>query len=201
MTDPTAQVLQWVRAGYADGIPEGDYPALIGLLRRRLTTSELHGAAAQLASLSQGQTLDQAQVTTLLDSPQEPSADDIRRVSVQLVIGGWPLAEADETDDEPHAGSVLSRVIGWLRAGYPEGVPPKDYIPLLALLQRRLTKAEVKQVAKSLRRSGVSPATPANVGAAIEDVIRQSPSEADVERVRARLEDKGWPIDWTEPPA
>jgi hypothetical protein len=29
---------------------------------------------------------------------------------------------------------VLMRVVGFLRAGYPEGVPAHDYIPLLALL-------------------------------------------------------------------
>jgi hypothetical protein len=25
----------------------------------------------------------------------------------------------------------VARVVGWLRAGYPEGVPDVDYIPLL----------------------------------------------------------------------
>ena len=31
----------------------------------------------------------------------------------------------------------LLGVLDWLREGYPAGVPPKDYIPLLALLRRR----------------------------------------------------------------
>ena len=26
----------------------------------------------------------------------------------------------------------LSAIVGWLRAGYPEGVPEVDYIPLFA---------------------------------------------------------------------
>ena len=34
---------------------------------------------------------------------------------------------------------VLSSIIGWLRAGYPEGVPDVDYIPLFALLGSQLT--------------------------------------------------------------
>ena len=29
---------------------------------------------------------------------------------------------------------VLSWIVGWLRAGYPDGVPSVDYIPLFALL-------------------------------------------------------------------
>ena len=29
---------------------------------------------------------------------------------------------------------VLTRIVGFLRAGYPEGVPVRDYIPLVALL-------------------------------------------------------------------
>ena len=33
---------------------------------------------------------------------------------------------------------------GWLKAGYPEGVPQTDYIPLFALLPRRLTDDEVQ---------------------------------------------------------
>ena len=31
----------------------------------------------------------------------------------------------------------LTGILDWLREGYPAGVPPKDYIPLLALLRRR----------------------------------------------------------------
>ena len=28
----------------------------------------------------------------------------------------------------------LTKIVGWLRAGYPEGVPEHDYLPLFALL-------------------------------------------------------------------
>jgi hypothetical protein len=42
---------------------------------------------------------------------------------------------------------VLAQIVGFLRAGYPEGVPVGDYIPLVALLRRRLTDDEVIAVA------------------------------------------------------
>ena len=32
--------------------------------------------------------------------------------------------------------SLFESVLRWLHEGYPEGVPPKDYFPLLALLKR-----------------------------------------------------------------
>jgi hypothetical protein len=41
----------------------------------------------------------------------------------------------------------LHRIVNWLRVGYPQGIPPTDYIPLLALLSRRLTNDEVETVA------------------------------------------------------
>ena len=47
---------------------------------------------------------------------------------------------------------VLNSIVGWLRAGYPSGVPDSDYIPLLALLARRLTSEEVAAVAAELGR-------------------------------------------------
>ena len=31
-------------------------------------------------------------------------------------------------------GSAVTAVVAWLRAGYPEGVPHRDYLPLFALL-------------------------------------------------------------------
>ena len=42
---------------------------------------------------------------------------------------------------------VLAKIVGFLRAGYPEGVPDGDYIPLVALLRRRLSDDEVVAVA------------------------------------------------------
>ena len=35
------------------------------------------------------------------------------------------------------SSSVVVRVLHWLEAGYPEGVPRSDRFPLVALLRRR----------------------------------------------------------------
>ena len=50
--------------------------------------------------------------------------------------------------------AMVASILDWLRAGYPEGVPPKDYFPLLALLNRGLTPDEIRSVAEELLRAG-----------------------------------------------
>ena len=49
--------------------------------------------------------------------------------------------------------SVLDNVLGWLHQGYPEGVPPKDYFALLALLKRSLTEDEVVKAAQAVLKN------------------------------------------------
>jgi hypothetical protein len=88
---------------------------------------------------------------------------------------------------------VLSAVVGWLRAGYPEGVPDVDYIPLFALLGSQLTDAEVSQIADELASSAY-PESAQAIRAAIKTVTDQQPQASDVARVRARLAEGGWPL-------
>ncbi|ORV98028.1 DUF3349 domain-containing protein [Mycobacterium kyorinense] len=87
----------------------------------------------------------------------------------------------------------LNSIVAWLRAGYPDGVPQTDYIPLLALLSRRLTNDEVKAVAHELMQRGEFDQI--DIGVVITQFTDELPSPEDVERVRARLAAKGWPLD------
>ena len=90
---------------------------------------------------------------------------------------------------------VLMRVVGFLRAGCPEGVPAHDYIPLLALLRRRLSDDEVMAVAAELTSDGsVTPIGGADVGVAITKLTDEMPSSEDTERVKQRLAAVGWPL-------
>ena len=47
------RTVDWLRAGYPTGVPRQDYVALLGLLRRKLTETEVHKIAQDLASQSQ----------------------------------------------------------------------------------------------------------------------------------------------------
>jgi Protein of unknown function (DUF3349) len=87
----------------------------------------------------------------------------------------------------------LNSIVAWLRAGYPEGVPPTDYYPLLALLSRRLNDDEVKAVASELMQRGEFDHI--DIGVVITQFTDELPTPEDIERVRARLAAKGWPLD------
>ena len=87
----------------------------------------------------------------------------------------------------------LTSIVAWLRAGYPEGIPPTDYFPVLALLSRRLSNDEVKAVARELMHQGNFDQV--DIGVLITQMTDQLPSPDDVERVRSRLAAKGWPLD------
>jgi Protein of unknown function (DUF3349) len=88
---------------------------------------------------------------------------------------------------------VIQKVISWLRAGYPEGVPQHDYMPLLALLGSQLTNDEVTLIIDELTFSA-APESKEAVQAAIAAVTNTKPSDADINRVRARLAAGGWPL-------
>jgi hypothetical protein len=87
----------------------------------------------------------------------------------------------------------LTSIVAWLHAGYPEGIPPTDFFPLLAVLSRRLTNDEVKAVAGELMRRGDFDQI--DIGTLITQITDELPSPEDVQRVRQRLAVKGWPLD------
>lgn len=95
----------------------------------------------------------------------------------------------------PH---FLAKIIGWLRAGYPEGVPDHDYIPLFALLGTHLTDNEVTLIADELSFSS-DPESATAIKKAISAVTNNhNACEADINRVRAHLAAGGWPL--SDPP-
>jgi hypothetical protein len=91
--------------------------------------------------------------------------------------------------------ALVARWVAFVRAGYPQGVPETDYIPLLALLRRRLSDDEVAAVAAQLAARGEMNIDAANIGVAITRITDELPSQTDLERVQHRLETIGWPVD------
>ncbi|MCV7230348.1 DUF3349 domain-containing protein [Mycolicibacterium komossense] len=91
----------------------------------------------------------------------------------------------------------MDNVLGWLHEGYPEGVPPKDYFALLALLKRSLTEDEIIQAAQSILKAGdgETAVTAQEIHAAIHQVIEKEPNPEEVQQVAARLASVGWPLD------
>ena len=103
MTDTSStfvsRALDWLRAGYPDGVPKQDYVVLLGLLRRKLTDPEVHRIADQLAGLAEaGQEISTVDVQRMINETTLDKAtdEDVTRVSSRLAAGGWPLADFTE---------------------------------------------------------------------------------------------------------
>lgn len=90
--------------------------------------------------------------------------------------------------------SWLERIVAWLRVGYPNGVPEQDYLPLFALLRRRLSDPEILALGRALVQDGLIPADKVDIGVGITKVIDDLPSEEEMRRVRTRLHEEGWPV-------
>ncbi|CAN5701550.1 DUF3349 domain-containing protein [soil metagenome] len=92
--------------------------------------------------------------------------------------------------------NTMDNVLGWLREGYPEGVPPKDYFPLLALLKRSLDEHEVIAAVQSILKAGAGedPVTAEEIHTAIHRVIEAEPNAEEMHQVAARLASVGWPL-------
>ncbi|MCW2523874.1 MAG: hypothetical protein JWO63_2209 [Frankiales bacterium] len=87
----------------------------------------------------------------------------------------------------------LNRIVAFLRAGYPDGVPERDYVPLFALLARQLSEDEVRQVATELAAFEGEASAPL-IRSAITEVTHEHASDHDIARVSAKLAAAGWPL-------
>ncbi|MBF6172846.1 DUF3349 domain-containing protein [Nocardia blacklockiae] len=102
-----------------------------------------------------------------------------------------------QAPEEPDAEkSLLRKVLGWLKAGYPQGIPQSDYVALLAVLHRRLTDYEVHKIVEELvaERAGDDEIARHEIEEAIARVAKEQPGEDDIARVTSRLAAGGWPL-------
>ena len=91
--------------------------------------------------------------------------------------------------------TVLENVLAWLHEGYPDGVPPKDYFPLLALLKRSLSEDEVVQAAQTvLKGTDSDTVTDDEIRTAIQEVTAKEPNPEEIRQVASRLASVGWPL-------
>jgi len=205
------RVLDWLRAGYPEGVPPKDYSPLLALLQRTLTTEELAEVVAALAR----QETDPVRVSQIRAAIADvtsahPGGDEVRRVAVLLADRGVPLstkaqrivgdrtilaeaADADPAAVPPSDANPIAQALRWLGAGYPDGIPAQDRVPILALLRRRLTDDEVHEVCEAVAaQSGADPEISlVDTQVLMMKVLGELPGDDDVDRVRTRLEQSG----------
>ena len=96
--------------------------------------------------------------------------------------------------------SLLSSILNWLRAGYTEGVPGPDRVPLLALLRATpLTEEQIKEVVRNITAGGSTALADGQIGqdeiaAFIKDVSHHDAGPENIQRVAAKLAAAGWPL-------
>ena len=96
--------------------------------------------------------------------------------------------------------SLLRSILTWLRAGYPEGVPGPDRVPLLALLRATpLTEDQIKEVVRTITAEASTALADGQIGedeiaAFIKDVSHHDAGPENVRRVAAKLAAAGWPL-------
>ncbi|HOC14576.1 MAG TPA: DUF3349 domain-containing protein [Propionicimonas sp.] len=92
---PARRVLNWLRGGRPEGIAQGDYIALMGVLHRKLTTAEVEHVATAL--LEEGYydddliTHDEIHDMIAAKVHEEATEEDIARVSELLAKAGIHL--------------------------------------------------------------------------------------------------------------
>ena len=98
------------------------------------------------------------------------------------------------------AANLVSRVLNWLRAGYPEGVPGTDRVPLLSLLRATpLTEDQVREVVRHIVAAESAPdgdgtVTRDEIEAFISGVTHHDAGPENINRVAGKLAAAGWPL-------
>lgn len=105
MRHPLKAVLDWLRSGYPEGIPEKDHFAVLAVLRRRLSDVEIDQVVAlsvEHAHETPDRHIDYERVGELIAGTigGEPSEEDIERVTRRLDEVDWPLAHSETHDGE-----------------------------------------------------------------------------------------------------
>lgn len=109
------------------------------------------------------------------------------------------MAQVAGQQAESGGTSVVGRVLGWLTAGYPDGIPATDRFAVIALLKRRLTDDQVREIARELTAHDSPALSNGEIGQdeieeLIHRVLQEKPSEDDIRRVSAQLAAGGWPL-------
>ena len=96
--------------------------------------------------------------------------------------------------------TLLHSILNWLRAGYPEGVPDHDRVPLLELLRATpLTDDQIKEVVRHITTDDSAALADGEIGEDeiaefIKGVSHHDAGPENVQRVAARLAAAGWPL-------
>lgn len=96
--------------------------------------------------------------------------------------------------------SRIERIVAWLKGGYPHGIPEADFVPLLAVLHRRLSQDEIEELGVRIVRDGLIPAERLDISAEYLRVTHELPSESEIHRIAELLAASGIDVSYARPP-
>ena len=85
------RLVHWLRAGRPEGIAQGDYIALMGVLHRKLTTAEVESVAVSLVEKDyDDELITEDEIRAMIDEKvhEEATEDDIARIAHLLEEAG-----------------------------------------------------------------------------------------------------------------
>ena len=93
-----ASVINWVRTGYPEGVPDVDYVPLFALLGSQLSEADVQTIAQELENQSKPESADAIKKAIAMVTDHRASDADVARVRSRLAAGGWPLAKPEHFD-------------------------------------------------------------------------------------------------------
>src|ERR1700723_3981876 len=87
------KVIDWLRDGYPEGVPDVDYIPLFALLGSQLTNGEVGAIADELATESKPESAEAIRRAIAEVSHHKASDADVNRVRATRAGAGWPLAK------------------------------------------------------------------------------------------------------------
>lgn len=88
------RLLNWLRTGRPEGVAQGDYIALMGVLHRKLTTAEVESVAVALVEQDyDDELITEAEIRAMIDEKvhEEATEEDIARIAHLLEEAGVHL--------------------------------------------------------------------------------------------------------------
>ena len=184
--DEIVAIAQTLAAGSEDDV---EARIRLAIKRRTLqpaTDDEVARVSARLATAGWPLAVVEPEIPDDTEHVDEPDVPVPAPEPVVEVTETRTVTEVRSSESEARR-NIMRRLITWVRQGYPTGVPAADYVPLIALLSRRLTKDEVNDIVIELRGAGVLPSETGRIGAAIMGTTNEVPSIEEIERVRHHL--------------
>ena len=94
---------------------------------------------------------------------------------------------------------VFDKIIGFLRSGYPAHVTSVGYIPLLALLPRRLSGDDAAHAIAELTSRGYGPVDEVDIRVTVTRLTGELASDADTGQITQLLVARGFRVNTRRP--